>query len=84
MLSTPFNKGDFYEPHAADWLALVHSICSLNRQSELKVTHANTPTGLPASRTSFSGTIASCRKTVVVMKQSNDIFAGFLTSTAKI
>jgi len=37
----------------------------------------------PASRTSFSGTITSCRKTVVVLKLRNVIFAKFFTSTAK-
>jgi len=40
------NKGD-HEIHAAYPLALIHSTCSSNRQSELKVTHANTPTPLP-------------------------------------
>ena len=39
----PLNKGDFYEMHTAYRLALIHSICSLNGQSELTVTHANTP-----------------------------------------
>jgi len=43
----PLNKGDFYETHAAYRLALIHSTCSSNRQSELKGTHANTPTTLP-------------------------------------
>jgi len=37
----------------------------------------------PASRTSFSGTITSCRKTTVVMKLRKVIFAKFFTSTAK-
>jgi len=41
------NKGDFYETHSAHRLALIHSTYSSNRQSELKVTHANTPTALP-------------------------------------
>jgi len=54
----PLNKGDFYKTHAAYRLALIHSTCSSNRQSELKVTHANTPTSLPhTSRTSYSDTI---------------------------
>jgi len=38
----------------------------------------------PAATTSFSDTIASCRKTAVVLKMSNIAFAEFLTSTAKI
>jgi len=47
MLSIPLNKGDFYKSHADYRLALIHSTCSLTRQSELKVTHENTPTILP-------------------------------------
>jgi len=47
MLSTPLNKGDLYEIHAAYWLVVIHSACSSNRQSEFKVTHTNTPTALP-------------------------------------
>ena len=51
-------------------LALIHHACSWNRQSDLKVTHENTPTAgnYPPSRTSFCGTITSCRKTAVVLK----------------
>ena len=37
----------------------------------------------PASRTSFSGIITSCRKTAVVLKLRKVIFAKFFTSTAK-
>jgi len=37
----------------------------------------------PASRTSFSSTITSCRKTAVVLKLRKVIFAKFFTSTAK-
>ena len=37
----------------------------------------------PASRTSFSGTITSCRKTAVVLKLRKVFFAKFFTSTAK-
>jgi len=47
---------------------LIRSTCSWNLQSELKVTHENTPAAPPAPRTSFSGTITSCRKTAVVLK----------------
>jgi len=43
----PLNKGDFHETHAAYMLSLIHSTCSSNFQSELKVTHSNTPTALP-------------------------------------
>jgi len=42
MFSIRLNKGDFYETHTAYRPALIHSTCSSNRQSELKVTHANT------------------------------------------
>jgi len=38
----------------------------------------------PASRTSFSDTITSCRKTAVVLKLSSLTFAEFFTSAAKI
>jgi len=37
----------------------------------------------PASRTSFSGTIMSCRKAAVVLKLRKATFAKFVTSTAK-
>jgi len=47
MLSIPLNKGDFYETYAVYRLVPIHSTCNLNRQSELKVPHANTPTALP-------------------------------------
>ena len=36
-----------HENHVAYRLALIHSTCSWNLQSELKVTHENTPTALP-------------------------------------
>jgi len=38
----------------------------------------------PASRTSFSNTITSCRKTDVVLKLRNVTFAEFFPSSAKI
>jgi len=49
MLSIPLtlNKGNFYETRAAYRLVLIHSTCSSNWQSELRVTHANIPTALP-------------------------------------
>jgi len=47
MLRILLNKGDIYQIHAAYRLALIYSTCSSNRQSELKVTHAYTPTALP-------------------------------------
>jgi len=37
----------------------------------------------PSSRTSFSCTITSCRKTAVVLKLRKVIFAKFFTLTAK-
>jgi len=36
-----------FETYTACRLALIHSTCSSNGQSELKVSHANTPTPLP-------------------------------------
>jgi len=77
------NKGDFYETHAAYCLVLIYSTCSSNRQSELNVTHANTPTALPRFKNVIFHTIASCRKTAVVLKLCNVTFAEFFTSTAK-
>jgi len=44
LRSIPLNNREI---HFAYRLALIHSTCSSNRQSELKVTHANTPTALP-------------------------------------
>jgi len=87
MLSIRLNKDDFYETHTDHRLVLIHSTCSSNRQSELKVTHANTPTAVlhfPASRTSFSDTITSSRKTAVALKLSYVPFVEFFTLTAKI
>jgi len=48
------NKGDFYETRTAYRMALIHSTCSSNLQSELYVSHADTSTAPPASGTSFS------------------------------
>jgi len=50
----PLNKGDFYEIHTAYLLALIHSTCSSNRQSEHKVTRKHTNYITPPSRTLFS------------------------------
>ena len=84
MLSMPLKKGDFWETHAAWPLALIHYTCSSNRQSEPKVPTQTHQLHYPASRTSFSDTITSSRKTEVVLKLSNVPFAEFFTSTAKI
>ena len=46
MLNITLNKGDFYQTPTAYRLALIDSTCSSNRQAEVKVTHANTPTPL--------------------------------------
>jgi len=43
MLGIPLNNGEFYKTHVAYRLVLIHSTCSSNRQSELKVTNANAP-----------------------------------------
>jgi len=82
MLSKPLNNGEFYETHVAYRLALIHSIAvqTANLSSKLLTkTHHH-----PASRTSFSDTITSCRKTAVVLKLSKVIFAEFFALTAKI
>jgi len=56
--------------------------CSSNGQSELvKVTHL---LHYPGSRTSFSDTLTSCRKTEALLKLSYVSSSEFLTSTAKI
>jgi len=44
MLSLPLNKGDFYETHVANRLALIHFTCGSSLQFELQIIHANTPT----------------------------------------
>jgi len=85
LVSKPLNKGDFYETHAISYrLALIHFTCSSNVQPELYVSCVNTSTALTASRTSFSDTIMSCRKTAVSLKLSNVTYAEFFTSTTKI
>jgi len=62
---------------------LVHSTCTWNLQSELKVPTKMHQLHYPALRTSFSGTITSCRKTAIVLKLRKVIFAKFFTSTAR-
>jgi len=47
MLSVPLNTGNFFETRAAYRMAVIHSTCSSNRPSELKVIHASIPTALP-------------------------------------
>ena len=47
ILSTPLNKGDFYETHSFLSAGSDSLYCSSNRQSELKVTHENTPNAPP-------------------------------------
>jgi len=82
MLSIPLHKGDFYETHASH-LALIHSTCSSNRQSELKVTHANTPTTLPHFKNVIADTIKVMQKIAVVLKLRNVTFTEFFTSSAR-
>jgi len=78
------NKGDIYETDAACWLALIHSTCSSNRQSQLKVIHANTLTALLR----FNNVIF--RHHYVMQKKSRcteteqRYFAEFFTSTSNI
>jgi len=84
MLSKPLNNGGFYETHVAYRLALIHSIAiqidNLNSKSLTKTQQMHHPT----SKTSFSDTITLYRKTAVVLKLSEVIFAEFFTLPAKI
>jgi len=81
MVSMPLNKGN-----------LRNSRCqsvgcdSLYLQSELKITHANTPTALSRFRNVIflHHYVMACRKTVIVLKVSNVTFAELFTSNAKI
>jgi len=84
MLSKPLNNGDFYETHVAYRLALIHSIVVQKNNLISKLPTKTHQMHHPASRTSFSDTITSCRKTAVVLKLSKVIFAEFFTLTAKI
>jgi len=79
----PLNKGDFTKTTLPIvWLLFtLLTVETYNLSSKL-------PTKIhqlhyPASRTSFSGTITSCRKTAIVLKLRKFIFAKFFTSTAK-
>jgi len=83
MLWHTVEKGDFYETHTAyRWFCLtLLGIQTDNLSSKLPVkTHQ---LHYPASRTSFSDTITSYRKTSVLLKLCNVAFAEFLTSIAK-
>jgi len=75
-----------HENHVAYRLALIHSTCSWNLQSELKVTHENTPTALPRFKNVIFRhhyVMQKNSKTAVVLKLIKVIFAKFFTSTAK-
>jgi len=80
----PLNKGDVCETHVAYRMALIHSIAVQTNNLISKLPTKTQQMHHPASRTSFSDTIMSCRKTAVVLKLSIVIFAEFFTSTAKI
>jgi len=84
MLSKPLNNGYFYETHVAYRLALIHSIAVQTDNLSSKLLTNTHQMHHPASRTSFSDTIMSCRKTAVVLKLSKVNFAEFFTLTAKI
>jgi len=79
----PLNKGDFTRTTLPiDWLLFTSlAVVTYNLSSKL-------PTKMhqlhyPASRTSFAGTITSCRKRAVILELRKVIFAKFFTSTAK-
>jgi len=76
------NKEDFYETHAAYRLVVICFTCSSNRQSELNVTHANTPTALTRFKNFKELHFAYhyvMQKTAVVLKLCNVTFVEFLT-----
>jgi len=77
------NKGDFTKTTLPIvWLLftlLAVETYNLKSKSPTKMHQLH----YPASRTSFSRTITSCRKTAVVLKLRKVIFAKFFTSTAK-
>jgi len=62
MLRVPLKKGDFYETQIAYRLALIHSTCSSNLHS-MKLPMQTQQLHHLASRTVFSNTITSHRKT---------------------
>jgi len=84
MLRKPLNNGAFYEIHVACRLALVHSIAVQTDNLSSKLLTKTHQMHHPASRTTFSDTITSCRKTAVVLKLNKVFFAGFFTLTAKV
>jgi len=67
MLRIPFNKGDFSYTHAAYRLALIHSTSVQTDNLGSKLPTQTHELHYPASRTSFSYTVTSCRKTAVVL-----------------
>jgi len=77
------NKGDFTKTTLPIvWLLftlLAVETYNLNSDLPMKIHQLH----YPVSRTSFSGTITSSRKTAVVLKLRKVIFATFFTSTAK-
>jgi len=83
MLSKPLNNGDFHATQVTYRLALIHSIAVQTGNLSSKLLTKTHQMHHPASRTSFSNTIMSCRKTAVVLKLSKVFFAVFCTLTAK-
>jgi len=77
------NKGDFSKTTLPiGWLfftLLAVGTYELNSKLHTKIHQLH----YPASLTSFSGTITSCRKTAVILKLRKVIFAKFFTSTGK-
>jgi len=72
-----------HENQVAYRLALIHSTCSWNLQSKLKVTHENAPTALPRFKNVIFRHYYVMQKTAVVVKLRKVVFAKFFTSTAK-
>jgi len=62
MLSIWLSKEDFYEAHAAYLLALIHSTCRSNRQSQLKVTHAHPNSTTPLQERHFPTKLHHAKK----------------------
>jgi len=82
MISGPSNKGDFTKTTLPiGWLLFTPLAAEIDNLSS-KLPTKTRQLHYPASRTSFSDTITSCKNIAVVLKLKKVIIAKF-TSTAK-
>jgi len=72
-----------HENHVAYRLALIHCTCSWNLQSELKVTHENTPTAPPRFKNVIFRHHYVKQKNSSCIETEKSILAKYITSTAK-